>query len=157
MESDAYPYPTRPGVTAVMKGNRKTDTKPEVALRSGLHRSGLRFRKNHSVKVDGGRTIRVDVVFPRTKLAVFVDGCFWHRCPQHGTVPKSNTSYWVPKLNRNAERDAVNDAELRSAGWEVLRVWEHESVDRGVERVTTQLRRRANQRGAYSSTGRSRA
>jgi len=139
MESDAYPYPTRPGVTAVMKGNRKTDTKPELALRSALHRSGMRFRKDHRVKVDEGRTIRVDVVFPRAKLAVFVDGCFWHRCPQHGTEPKSNTGYWGPKLDRNVERDRETDERLRRAGWEVLRIWEHETVEVGSRRVRAHL------------------
>jgi DNA mismatch endonuclease (patch repair protein) len=139
MESDGYPYPTRPGVTAVMKGNRKTDTRPELALRSALHRSGLRFRKDHTVKVDGGRTIRVDVVFPRAKLAVFVDGCFWHRCPQHGTEPKSNTGYWGSKLDRNVERDRETDERLRRAGWEVLRIWEHETVEVGSRRVRAHL------------------
>lgn len=139
MESDGYPYPTRPGVTAVMKGNRKTDTRPELALRSALHRSGLRFRKDHTVKVDEGRTIRVDVVFPRAKLAVFVDGCFWHRCPQHGTEPKSNTGYWSPKLDRNVERDRETDERLRRAGWEVLRIWEHETVEVGSRRVRAHL------------------
>ena len=140
MESDAYPYPTRPGVTAVMKGNRKTDTKPELALRSALHRSGLRFRKNPSIKVDEGRTIRVDVVVPRAKLAVFVDGCFWHRCPQHGTVPRSNTGYWGPKLAGNVERDHETNIRLRSAGWAVLRVWEHQTAEEGLAAVRHALR-----------------
>jgi DNA mismatch endonuclease (patch repair protein) len=135
MESVGYPYPTTPGVTAVMKGNRKTDTKPEVALRSALHRSGARFRKDHSVKVDEGRAIRVDILFPAVKLAVFVDGCFWHRCPEHGTTPRSNTHYWDPKLTRNVERDRRTDERLRKAGWAVLRIWEHEDVDRACERV----------------------
>ena len=139
MESDKYPYPTHPAVTAVMKGNRKTDTRPELALRSALHGSGLRFRKDHTVKVDEGRTIRVDVVFPRAKLAVFVDGCFWHRCPQHGTEPKSNTGYWGPKLDRNVERDRETDERLRRAGWEVLRIWEHETVEVGSRRVRAHL------------------
>ncbi|MEX1134970.1 MAG: very short patch repair endonuclease [Acidimicrobiia bacterium] len=139
MESDAYPYPTRPGVTAVMKGNRKTDTKPELALRSALHRSGLRFRKDHTVKVDEGRTIRVDVAFPRAKLAVFVDGCFWHGCPQHGTVPRSNTGYWGPKLAGNVARDHKTDERLRSAGWAVLRIWEHETVEDACARVQDQV------------------
>ncbi len=146
MESDRYPYPTRPAVTAVMKGNRKTDTRPEVALRSALHRSGARFRKNHNVKVDEGRAIRVDIVFPRAKLAVLVDGCFWHRCPEHGVDPRSNTAYWSPKLMRNVERDRVTDLRLRVGGWTVLRVWEHEvtpsKMARTVEAVQGSLARR---------------
>lgn len=142
-ESDRYPYPSRPSVTAVMKGNRKTDTKPEVALRSALHRSGARFHKDQNVKVDGRRAIRVDIVFSRAKLAVFVDGCFWHRCPDHGTEPRSNTSYWGPKLERNVMRDRDTDERLRKAGWAVLRIWEHERVETGNRQVLDRLEERA--------------
>jgi DNA mismatch endonuclease (patch repair protein) len=139
MESSHYPHPTSEAVTAVMKGNRKTDTRPEVALRSALHRSGMRFRKDHSLKVDADRAIRADIVFPTEKLAVFVDGCFWHKCPQHGTQPRSNRNYWTAKLARNVERDGEVNARLAEAGWEVLRLWEHESVAEACKRVARRL------------------
>jgi DNA mismatch endonuclease (patch repair protein) len=109
-----------------MQGNRRTDTAPELALRSELHRRGLRFRKD--LRLDFGQVKpRPDVVFTRAKVAVFVDGCFWHSCPQHGRAPGSNRDYWQPKLARNVERDRLHDETLRAAGWTVLRVWEHES------------------------------
>ncbi|HZO06217.1 MAG TPA: very short patch repair endonuclease [Solirubrobacterales bacterium] len=107
-----------------MKGNRKRDTRPELALRSALHRLGLRYR----VDTRPLRELRckADVVFRRQRVAVFVDGCFWHSCPEHGTSPKTNSSYWSAKIARNVERDRRNDAELNAAGWTVIRVWEHE-------------------------------
>src|SRR5436305_11073931 len=95
-----YPHPTTPSMTAIMKGNRRIDTRPEVALRSELHRRGLRFRKEVALR-PGQRLRRVDIVFPAVRLAVFVDGCFWHRCPEHGNQPRANTGYWSVKLHRN--------------------------------------------------------
>ncbi len=117
-----------------MLGNRRRDTKPEVALRSALHAAGLRFRKDYRLDF-GGVRFRPDVVFTRAKVAVFVDGCFWHSCPTHGTQPTRNADYWLPKLERNVERDREQDAALASHGWRVVRVWEHESVGEAVERV----------------------
>ncbi len=108
-----------------MRANRRSDTKPEVALRSLLHRSGLRFRKDHAIRRSDGRPVHCDIVFTRRKLAVFVDGCFWHCCPEHGTVPKSNQDYWIPKLRRNVGRDKATGLGLQEAGWQVLRFWEH--------------------------------
>jgi DNA mismatch endonuclease (patch repair protein) len=123
-----YPHPTTRAVTAVMRGNRRRDTKPEVRLRSALHARGLRFRKDHPIEVPGLR-VRVDIAFPRQRVAVFTDGCFWHVCPDHGTQPSSNGGYWAPKLRRNQERDLrVNDG-LVAAGWTVLRAWEHQPID----------------------------
>lgn len=111
-----------------MRANKRENTKPEVLLRSILHRRGLRFRKHLAIQGQGAR-VRPDIVFTRNRLAVFVDGCFWHGCPEHGTQPKHNAGYWVPKLRRNAERDRkVNDA-LRAEGWRVLRFWEHTSPE----------------------------
>lgn len=123
-----------------MRGNRKTDTKPEVALRSALHRAGLRFRKDYSVRVDDGRPIRIDIAFPMAKLAVFVDGCFWHRCPEHGNEPKVNSDYWGPKLDRNVERDRETDQRLQNAGWWVVRIWEHEDPSTSCQLIRSQLR-----------------
>jgi DNA mismatch endonuclease (patch repair protein) len=117
-----------------MRSNRAVDTTPEVALRSALHRRGLRFRKGLRIRVDG-EAYRADVAFPRVRVAVFCDGCFWHRCPIHGTDPKRNASYWLPKLEANVRRDRLADQALRLAGWEVMRFWEHELHD-DLEAVT---------------------
>ena len=120
-----YPRPTSPAATRKMRSNRRSDTKPEVSLRSMLHRSGLRFRKDYPIRLSSGKIVHADVAFTRLKAAVFVDGCFWHSCPQHGTIPKSNQDYWVPKLKQNVDRDRSTDQELQSSGWRVLRFWEH--------------------------------
>jgi DNA mismatch endonuclease (patch repair protein) len=127
-------WASSPGTRASMLANKRTGTKPEVALRSALHRIGLRFRKDYRIDLDGMR-VRPDIVFTRTKVAVFVDGCFWHCCPEHGTQPSRNADYWAPKLRRNVERDRAQDAALEAAGWCVVRVWEHEAEGAAVERV----------------------
>ena len=109
-----------------MRANRGRDTSPELAVRRLLHAAGLRYRVDYPPL--GGRR-RADIVFTRCQIAVFIDGCFWHGCPQHATLPKRNSDYWLPKLERNISRDIeVNDA-LADAGWRVLRFWEHESPD----------------------------
>jgi DNA mismatch endonuclease (patch repair protein) len=108
-----------------MRGNRRADTRPEQVVRSALHRRGLRFRKDYAIRVSD-RRIRADIVFVRSRIAVFVDGCFWHGCPEHGNAPRVNTHYWGPKLARNIERDGEVTAALRDSGWTVLRFWEHE-------------------------------
>lgn len=135
-----YPEPRDAAATKVGKGNRRTDTKPEVALRSELHRRGLRFRKDHPIRVEGRRPIRPDVVFTRARVAVFVDGCFWHGCPEHQVVPKSNPGYWIPKLRRNTERDCEADAALEADGWTVLRFWEHEDPAQSAVAVALAVR-----------------
>src|SRR5437868_2043721 len=121
-----------------MRGNKKTGSSPEVRLRSALHRRGYRFRNNAFVRIDGMAT-RPDVVFPSRQVAVFVDGCFWHRCPEHGNMPRRNADYWRRKLERNERRDrAVTDA-LELAGWQVVRLWEHVPVDDAVRAVEAAL------------------
>jgi DNA mismatch endonuclease (patch repair protein) len=122
-----------------MKANRRTDTKPELALRHALHRLGYRYRKDYRLDLDGGRRVRPDIVFTARKLAVFVDGCFWHACPEHGSKPKNNEWYWSPKLVRNVERDQLNDTSLKLAGWTVVRLWEHVPVDEAVAAVVGAL------------------
>lgn len=117
-----------------MVANRGVDTRPEIALRRELHRRGLRFRKHYRPLADLRCT--ADIVFPRARLAVFVDGCFWHRCPIHATDPASNTAFWIAKFSRNVARDRANDSALTAAGWTVLRIWEHESVDTAANRVS---------------------
>jgi DNA mismatch endonuclease (patch repair protein) len=120
----AAPAPSSLCARQTMRANRRADTAPELALRSELHRLGLRFRKDMRLKL-GTTSVRPDVVFTRAKVAVFVDGCFWHSCPQHGQMPKANRGYWEPKLVRNVERDRSNDAALGDHGWTVLRFFEH--------------------------------
>lgn len=107
-----------------MRSNRRRDTKPELALRKLLHAAGLRYRVDAPIRT-ARRLVRPDIVFTRRRLAVFVDGCFWHQCPQHGTRPKDPTGYWTPKLRRNVERDQETTDALQAEGWVVLRIWEH--------------------------------
>jgi DNA mismatch endonuclease (patch repair protein) len=121
-----------------MLANRRADTGPERALRSRLHRHGLRFRKDFRIKLDDV-SVRADVVFPAAKLAVFVDGCFWHQCPEHATMPKRNTEFWAPKLRRNVERDRQVNRALTRAGWTVIRCWEHEQPTDVLWRIVSTL------------------
>jgi DNA mismatch endonuclease (patch repair protein) len=134
-----YPHPSSQGRSANMKANRRTDTKPELALRHALHRLGYRYRKDYRLDLDSGRRVRPDIAFTARKVAVFVDGCFWHACPEHGSKPKANEWYWGPKLIKNVERDRVNDAALILAGWTVVRLWEHVPLDEAVTTVVTTL------------------
>lgn len=110
-----------------MQAIRSRDTKPEQALRSLLHSAGLRYRVCTPPLPGLRRT--ADVVFRPTKVAVFVDGCYWHGCPEHYVPPKTNPGYWSEKVARNVARDRDTDARLKAAGWMVLRFWEHESPD----------------------------
>jgi DNA mismatch endonuclease (patch repair protein) len=129
-----YPHPLSPGRSANLRANRRTDTKPEMALRRALHRQGFRYRKDFRIDLDGTR-VRPDIAFTARRVAVFVDGCFWHVCPEHGTRPANNTWYWGPKLARNIERDRTADAALEAAGWQVVRIWEHVALDAAVAAV----------------------
>lgn len=117
----------------VMQGNRSRDTKPELAVRRLLHAAGLRYRVAYRPEQSLRRT--ADIVFPGQRIAVFIDGCYWHACPEHGTAAKSNVEYWSAKLQRNVERDSETTDALRSAGWTVLRFWEHESPEDVAETV----------------------
>jgi DNA mismatch endonuclease (patch repair protein) len=122
-----------------MQANRRSDTKPEVVLRSLLHRRGYRFRKNLLLRLPNGVKVRPDIVFTARKVAVFVDGCFWHVCPQHGRHPTTNEWYWSPKLQRNVDRDRKANAALQAAGWHVIRIWEHEPTDAALHTVIAAL------------------
>src|SRR6266566_3529743 len=131
----AYPHPANAGRSANMRANRRTDTKPELALRRALHALGFRYRKDYRLDLAAGVRVRPDIVFTARKVAVFVDGCFWHCCPEHGSQPASNTWYWEPKLRRNVDRDRAADVALGQAGWTVIRFWEHESIEDAVAEV----------------------
>lgn len=120
-----------------MQGNRRRDTSPELALRRLLHAAGLRYRVDARPLKDLNR--RADLVFYGRRVAVFVDGCYWHGCPEHGTVAQTNAAYWASKIGRNRERDADTNRRLREAGWTVVRVWEHEDPAIAAERVQALL------------------
>jgi len=108
-----------------MQANRSRDTRPEIAVRHLLHAAGLRYRVAYRPIPGLRRT--ADVVFTRSRVALFIDGCFWHSCPEHGRDPVTNSGYWTPKLRTNRERDIQTNELLREAGWIVLRFWEHEN------------------------------
>ncbi len=117
----------------VMAAIRSRDTSPELALRKAIWASGLRFRKFYGTK-------KIDIAFPTKKLAIFIDGCFWHGCPIHSHIPKSNQDYWIPKLEKNKKRDILTNLELESNGWVVLRFWEHELKEKeNIDRVTNKI------------------
>lgn len=136
---DGYPYASSPAAAAVMRGNRRSDTAPELRLRRALHARGLRYRVDYRITT-GGRPVRADIVFTGPRVAVFVDGCFWHACPRHGTEPRANPGYWEPKLARNRARDLANTRDLRAAGWRVVRVWEHVPPATAAARIQRVLR-----------------
>lgn len=115
-----------------MQAQRVRDTTPELALRRELHRRGLRYRVDYPVLPRR----KADIVFTKARVAVFVDGCFWHGCPEHGTWPKNNAEWWRAKIEANRARDADTDERLRAEGWKVIRVWEHEEPAAAAERVT---------------------
>ncbi|WP_435769687.1 very short patch repair endonuclease [Nocardioides sp. SYSU DS0651] len=135
-------WASSPASRRVMQGNRSRDTSPEVAVRRRLHAAGLRFRVAHRPLAPLRRT--ADIVFTRQRIAVFIDGCYWHSCPEHRTVAKSNASYWSDKLARNVARDADTTSRLRAAGWTVLRFWEHEDPDQVAARVAATVRGQAD-------------
>lgn len=131
------PTPSSPQTRARMQRQRRGDTGPEMALRRTLHARGYRYRVDRPPVPDLRR--RADLVFPGRKVAVFVDGCFWHRCPQHATIPGSNTAWWRAKLDANVTRDRDTDRRLAEAGWHVVRVWEHEDAADAADRVADAL------------------
>ena len=138
-------WATNERVRAAMQGNRSKDTLPEIALRRELHKLGLRYRVNTRPVPAIRRT--ADVVFSRRKVVVFLDGCFWHGCPDHYKAPKANAAFWRNKLQGNVSRDRSVDELLKQAGWEVIRVWEHESPRSAAARVAEVLRRRGPTNG----------
>jgi len=110
-----------------MKAVRQRDTEAEMAVRRRIHAMGLRYRVDFPVLESPRR--RADIAFPRLRIAIFIDGCFWHGCPIHGTSPKANAGFWKRKIEANVERDRDTDMRLRAKGWVVLRFWEHEDPD----------------------------
>lgn len=131
------PPPLNAGVSRQLSRMPVRNTKPEVAVRQELHRRGLRFTL-HPAALPG----RPDIWFSRARIAVFVDGCFWHACPEHGVIPVNNHDWWVAKLNRNRDRDRDKDEQLAAIGCAVLHVWEHETPAAAADKVEEIWRQR---------------
>jgi DNA mismatch endonuclease (patch repair protein) len=125
-----------------MQGNRRRDTGPELRLRTALHALGLRFRVDR--RPEAAIACRADVVFPRRRVAVFVDGCYWHGCPAHFVPPGTNRAYWSAKIDGNRRRDAATGAALEAAGWRVVRVWEHDDAAAAATAIETLVRLRSS-------------
>lgn len=124
---EAASWASSAAVRKTMQGNRRRDTVPEIQIRRLLHASGLRYRVDWPLPFDRRR--RADIVFIRRKVVVFIDGCFWHRCPLHYVPPKTNSEFWERKTAGNAARDLETTGLLAAAGWTVLRFWEHVSPE----------------------------
>lgn len=129
--------PSSPEASARLARVRQKDTATELRLRRTLHARGLRYRL-HVPLLKKPRRV-ADIVFRRRKLAIFVDGCFWHGCPQHGTSSKSNAEFWRDKIETNKKRGLDTNKRLTEAGWRVLRVWEHEDAEDAANRIMEAL------------------
>ncbi|XGP75532.1 very short patch repair endonuclease [Actinokineospora auranticolor] len=129
------------GVRASMRGNRGRDTAPELALRTLLHARGLRYRVSARPLPGSRRT--ADVVFPRARVAVFIDGCYWHGCPEHHRPSTVNSAFWRDKIEGNRRRDAETTTLLETAGWSVIRAWEHDDPKVTADLVEVAVRARA--------------
>lgn len=138
---DPGPHPgsSSAGVSARMSRLRRRDNGPELAVRSLLHARGRRYRVVWPIPGQRRRTI--DIAFTRRRLAVFIDGCFWHGCPLHGTSPKANAEWWRRKIQTNQARDADTNTRLSEMGWTVMRFWEHEDAASVVDRIEAWLER----------------
>ncbi len=153
LREDAYadvvtrPAASSESVRARMSRQKRRDTKPEVAIRRELHRRGLRYRVERIVLPRR----KADIVFGPAKVAVFVHGCFWHSCPQHGTMPKANADWWAAKLARNVERDRETREALQAQGWQVMEVWEHEPPLAAADLIELVVGRRRRRAEAVSS------
>jgi DNA mismatch endonuclease (patch repair protein) len=126
-----------PEVSGRMQRQRRKNTAPERALRGALHRRGLRFRIH--TRPDPGLRREADIVFARARVAVFVNGCFWHGCEEHATWPNANADWWRAKLEKNRARDRETDERLQAAGWLSIRVWEHEDPEAAAETIAAAI------------------
>ena len=133
------PTPSSPEVSRRMAATRGWDNRAERVIRSALHRRGLRFRIQCRLIPGSRRT--VDIALSRARLAIFVDGCFWHDCPDHGSRPKSNAEWWRRKMRENVARDRDTNQRLQDLGWQVIRVWEHEDPEEATDRIVAVYRR----------------
>ncbi len=131
------PWASSPEVRSTMQGNRRRDTRPELAVRRQLHAAGRRYRVD-AAPIPSLRR-RADIVFTKQRVAVFIDGCYWHGCPEHGTTARTNAEYWSAKIAANKRRDADTTVQLQEAGWMVLRFWEHEDPKDVVKTITAHV------------------
>jgi DNA mismatch endonuclease (patch repair protein) len=141
---DQGSWASSPGVRASMQSNRSRDTKPEIALRRKVHALGLRYYVARAPFA--GMRRKADLIFPRAKIAIFLDGCFWHGCPHHFRRPITNAEYWDAKISGNRQRDSEVDTQLAAAGWLVIRVWEHEDMASAADSIAQAVRSRINLR-----------
>ncbi len=129
--------PSSPAASRRMKATRGSDNPLERNIRSLLYQEGYRYFKHRRLLPGTSRT--VDIVLPRRRLAIFIDGCFWHGCPLHGTWPKANAEFWREKIETNMLRDKDTTKRLRSLGWKVIRIWEHVKPEMAVKRIISIL------------------
>lgn len=146
----AKQLPTTDAVRARMSAQKTVDTRAEIELRRGIHADGYRFRVGYPVPGMPRRSI--DICFTRLKVAVFVDGCFWHRCPIHSVDIKNNSEWWIEKLERNVHRDEETTQWLEAQGWTVVRVWEHDQGVEARQRISHVLEQRRNELGRSVAT-----
>lgn len=132
------PKPSSPAASKRLQVTRQNDTSAEAAIRAQLRRLGVRFRVN--TYADISVKTKPDIILRDHKVAVFVDGCFWHGCPKHATWPRANRQWWRAKIEGNIRRDLRNRARLRRVGWAVLRAWEHENAETAVKRILKTVR-----------------
>ena len=142
--------PSSPEASRRMAKVRQKGTGAEIALRRDLYRRGLRYRVDFEVLKKPRRV--ADIAFPGLRIAIFIDGCFWHGCPEHATWPKQNAEFWRQKIEANCARDTDTNERLRNIGWTVLRFWEHESPTEAVDIVVKMVAMGRSKRSA-SSTG----
>lgn len=136
-------WASSPGNRASMQANKSRDTKPELALRRAVHALGMRYRVGIRPVASLRRT--ADLVFTKARVAVFLDGCFWHGCPQHHSVAKTNAMFWADKVRQNRERDAETDRLLAEYGWTVVRIWEHDDSSAAAVKIQSLLTGRSSQ------------
>ncbi len=151
LHAHSEPWASSEETAARMRAQLRRDTQPEIALRRKLHALGLRYRVNHPLP--GIPRRRADLLFASSRVVVFVDGCFWHGCPQHGHIPKVNSWYWPDKIERNRLRDRDTDERLRALGWQSLRIWEHEVSQNAAARVAAAVRGRTVTKPAVRRSG----
>jgi DNA mismatch endonuclease (patch repair protein) len=125
--------PSSPEASRRLSRVRQKGTLAELDLRRALHAKGLRYRLHQPLLTKPRRV--ADIVFPRARVAIFVDGCFWHGCPKHASWPKSNADFWREKIEANRSRDADTDQRLKALGWQVVRIWEHEDAGDAAKRI----------------------
>lgn len=139
--ASAVPEPLDSSTRSRLAGQMRTDTGPEVALRKELWSRGFRYSLHRPIR---GTRRTIDIALVKHRVAVFVDGCFWHGCPKHGSTPTNNAEWWIRKLEANRRRDVDTNRILKSQGWTVVRVWEHETVKTAanrIQRAVSKLRR----------------